>query len=80
MLSYTKNTKLNSNSNGKGISEVKYIIDVNTTLSNMCTTTCFVNTLFIKTVDKSLSYDMHVWSHPPPTMSSKWHTQVPEIS
>ena len=33
MLSCTKNTKLNSNSNGKGMSEVKYIIDVNTTLS-----------------------------------------------
>ena len=33
MLSCTKNTKLNSNSNGKGMSDVKYIIDVNTTLS-----------------------------------------------
>ena len=33
MLSCTKNTKLNSNSNGKGMSEVKYIIDVNATLS-----------------------------------------------
>ena len=33
MTSCTKNTKLSSNSNGKGMSEVKYIIDVNTTLS-----------------------------------------------
>ena len=33
MLPCAKNTKLNSNSNGKGMSEVKYIIDVNTTLS-----------------------------------------------
>ena len=35
----------------------------------MCPTTCFVNTLSIKTVDKTLSYNMHVWSHPPPAMS-----------
>ena len=32
----------------------------------MSTTTCFVNTLPIKTVDKTLSYYMHVWSYPPP--------------
>ena len=35
----------------------------------MCTATCFVNTLSIKTVDKTLSYK-----------GSKWHTQVPEVS
>ena len=33
MLSCTEDTKLNSTSNGKGMSEVKYIINVNTTLS-----------------------------------------------
>ena len=33
MLSCTKNTKLNSDSNRKGMSEVKYIIDDNTTFS-----------------------------------------------
>ena len=33
MLSRTKNTKLNSNSNGKGMSKVKYIKYINATLS-----------------------------------------------